>query len=196
MNRGYSRVGARIGPRNGSPVGKEAQAMRSLLWLSLLSLFAADPAVAQDKWLRPSIGYAFAQYLEEGGGNAPVGAYLSIASIGKTVGFEGELAYHRDSLDSEFFYGDPFVLHTLTLGLGPRFALGSAKATPFVHLLGGLRYDSGDYQTNMAFGGMAGGGIDIPLASSLFFRLGADFQIFFDDGENLKTLRLTAGFSF
>ena len=43
---------------------------------------------------------------------------------------------------------------------------------------------------------MAGGGIDIPLGSSVFFRLGADFQIFFDEGENLKTLRVTAGFSF
>jgi hypothetical protein len=175
---------------------EEAPAMRRLLWLSLLSVFVAAPAGAQDKWLRPSIGYAFAQYLEGGGGNAPVGAYLSIASIGRAVGFEGELAYHRDSRDSEFFYGGPFVLHTLTLGLGPRFELGSAKATPFVHVLGALRHDDGEYETNTALGGMAGGGIDIPIGSSVFFRVGADFQIFFDDGETLKTLRLTAGFSF
>ena len=48
-------------------------------------------------------------------------------------------------------------------------------------------------------GGMRGGqscGVDVPLGASVYLRLGADFQIFFDNGENLKTLRLNAGFLF
>lgn len=173
-------------------------ALRNWVWPALLTLLVATPtpAAAQDKWLRPSLGYAFSQYLEGGGGNAPLGAYLSIASIGRTVGIEGELAYHRDSEDSEYFPGESFTLHTVTAGLGPRFELGSAEARAFVHILAALRHDSAEFESNAAFGGMAGGGIDIPLGSSVFFRLGADFQIFFDEGENLKTLRVTAGFSF
>jgi hypothetical protein len=66
----------------------------------------------------------------------------------------------------------------------------------YVHVLGGLRYDTAEGESNTAYGGMAGLGVDIPAGSSLFVRLGADFQMFFDEGENLKTLRLTAGISF
>ena len=139
-------------------------------WLGILAVLVANPAVAQDKWLRSSLGYAFSQYLESGGGNAPWGAYLSIASIGRSVGLEGELAYHSDYLPSEFGFGEKFTLHTITLGLGPRFELGSARVQPFLHVLGGY--------------------------ASAFFRLGADLQVFFDDGESLKTIRVIAGFSF
>jgi hypothetical protein len=42
---------------------------------------------------------------------------------------------------------------------------------------------------------MAGGGVDIPLGS-VFVRVGADFQIYFEGDENVKTLRLNAGISF
>ncbi len=168
---------------------EEGEALRKWAWLALLSVFVAAPAAAQDKKVRLSFGYAFSKYLEEGGGNTPLGAYLSIASIGRTVGIEADVAYHRDS--EEFF-----TLNTVTVGLGPRFELGSAEAKPFFHALGALRYDRAEGESNTAFGGMTGGGVDIPLGPRAFFRIGADFQIFFDEGESLKTLRVTAGISF
>jgi hypothetical protein len=159
--------------------------------MACLALLAA-PATAQERGARVSIGYAFLQYLEEGGGSAPVGAYLSVASAGRTVGIEADVAYHRDS---ETNFEQTIVLHTVIAGIGPRFELGSANAVPFLHLLGGVRYDSIEGESNTAFGGMSGLGVDIP-AGPVFVRLGADFQIFFDAGENFKTLRLAAGLSF
>ncbi len=39
-------------------------------------------------------------------------------------------------------------------------------------------------------------GIDIKAGERVAVRLGADFQIFFDEGENLKTLRLGVGLTF
>jgi len=166
---------------------------KRMCWALLVACAAAAPAAAQEKKVRVSLGYAFVHYLEEGGGNAPVGGYLSIASAGRTVGFEADLGYQRYS---EEFFGDNFVLNTFTATVGPRFELGSGRTKPFIHVLGGLRYDSAEGESNTAWGGMSGAGVDIPIGTSVFLRLGADFQIFFDNGENLKTLRLNAGFSF
>lgn len=163
------------------------------LSVACLALLAAPAALAQERRTRFSIGYAFSQYLEEGGGNAPVGAYLSLASAGRKVRIAADAAYHRDSED---FLGESIVVHTVTAGVGPRFELGSGSAKPFLHVLGGLRYDSVEGESNTAFGGMSGLGVDIPAASNLYVRLGADFQIFFEQGEQLKTLRLAAGLSF
>jgi hypothetical protein len=164
-------------------------------WISplLLVAFAAAPAVAQEKSLRVSGGYAFLKYLEEDAGSTPLGFYLSLGSAGRRVGVELDLGYHRESGE---FFDEPFLLNTFIAGLGPRFELGSGGTRPFVHVLGGLRYDRIEDESNTAWGGMAGLGVDVPIGSSLFLRLGADFQIFFDDGENLKALRLNAGLSF
>lgn len=161
-------------------------------WMAaaVAALFAA-PAAAQDG-ASISVGYAFAQYLEEGGGNAPLGVYLSIATPGK-VAFDVDLAWHRDSED---LFGDSIALNTFTAGVGPRFGFGEGSARPFLHLLGGLRYDRIEGQSNTAWGGMSGLGVDIGSGSSVAFRLGADFQIFFDEGDSIKTLRLTAGVTF
>jgi hypothetical protein len=148
----------------------------------------AVPAQAQERSLRTSVGYAFATYLESGGGSAPLGVYLSVASTGQT-GFEADIAYHRDS---EF----GITLNTIIVGVGPRFTPGSGTTKPFFHVLGGLRYDAVSGANNTAFGGSAGVGADIPAGSSMYFHLGADFQIFFDEGTNLKTLRLAAGIAF
>jgi hypothetical protein len=156
-------------------------------------VYLAVPAAAQERRARVSLGYAFSTYLEEGGGNAPIGAYLSVASAGRAVGFEADVAYHRDS---EEFFAEKVVLNTVIAAVGPRFELGSGNARPFLHVLGGVRYDSVEGESNTAFGGAAGGGVDIPAGSRLFVRLGADFQIFFDEGENLKTLRLALGIGF
>jgi hypothetical protein len=155
--------------------------------LGSLVLLAA-PANAQGSSTRIAIGYAFAAYLESGGSTAPLGAFVSFASTRK-VGIEGDVAYHRDpQLGGS--------VNTVIVGVGPRFAVGTGTMQPFLHVLGGLRYDSGFGTSNTAFGGSAGGGVDIPAGSSLLVRLGADFQIFFDEGTNLKTLRLAAGIAF
>lgn len=167
--------------------------MRKWLGLALLTAFAAAPATAQEKTVSVSLGYAFAAYLEEGAGSVPLGAYLSIGSHGRKIGWAVDLAYHRDSED---LLSDSIALNTLTAGVGPRFGLGSGNVKPFLQVLGALRRDSVERFSNTAFGGMAGFGVDIPAGSRVFVRLGADFQMFFDSGEDLKTLRLVAGFTF
>jgi hypothetical protein len=161
----------------------------SVVAASLGSLaFIAAPAHSQDRSIRTALGYAFAGYLESGGGSAPLGAFVSIASTGR-AGFEGDVAYHRDS---EF----GLTLNTFIIGVGPRFGPGSGDTRPFFHLLAGLRHDRIRGSSNTAVGGSAGGGADIPLGTNLFVHLGADFQIFFDEGTNLKTFRLAAGIAF
>lgn len=167
--------------------------MRAWPLVVALLAFLTVPAAAQERRTRVSIGYAFSRYLEQGGGSAPIGAYLSVASAGRAIGFEADVAYHRDS---EELVGETIVLNTVIAGVGPRFELGSGNAKPFLHVLGGVRYDSVEGESNTAFGGTAGGGVDIPAGSRLFVRLGADFQIFFDEGDNLKTLRLAVGIGF
>lgn len=155
-------------------------------------MMGAGPAVAQDQPVRFSIGYAFLKYLEEDAGSTGLGFYASLAST-RSVGFELDLGYHRES---EELFDETLTLHTFTANLGPRFRLGSSSVQPFLHVLGGLRYDKVEEESNTSWGGMAGGGVDIPLGASASLRLGADFQIYFDEGENLKTLRLNAGISF
>lgn len=166
--------------------------MKKWWMVAVAAALGAAPAAAQDEGVSVSVGYAFLQYLEEGGGNAPLGAYLSIATPGK-VAFDFDAAWHRDSED---FFDESITLNTFTAGVGPRFRFGEGGAQPFLHLLGGLRYDKVEDESNTSFGGMAGLGVDIGSGSSVAFRLGADFQIFFEDGENIKTLRLVAGVTF
>ncbi len=166
----------------------------------LLSLFVSPPAFAQDLPARFSLGYAYAEYLPENGGAAPFGLYFSVASM-SNVGVEGELAYHRDLHES-------YTLDTLTLFLGPRFAAVSGEVQPYGHILGGFRFDAVANASNAAVGLAVGGGVDVRFGTRAFLRIGADFQIYFnegkklfdegenpfDEGENLKVLRLLAGF--
>ena len=88
---------------------------RTLLILAgLVSL--ATAAAAQDG-ARFSLGYAYLKSLEEGGGSAPLGFYVSFAGSGKTT-LELDGAYHRDK-DGDFkqeFY---------TVTAGPRFSPSS-----------------------------------------------------------------------
>ena len=168
--------------------------MKKWWMVAVAAALGAAPAAAQDG-TSVSVGYAFAQYLEEGGGNAPLGVYLSIASPGK-VAFDLDLAWHRDSADVFDDVEGAITLNTFTAGVGPRFGFGDGSVHPFLHVLGGLRYDRVEGESNTAWGGMAGLGVDIPTGSSVAFRLGADFQIFFDEGTNLKTLRFTGGITF
>jgi hypothetical protein len=85
---------------------------------------------------------------------------------------------------------------SFTAVAGPRFGFGSGQARPFLHVLGGLRHDRIEGESNTAWGGFAGGGVDVKVGDKVAIRLGADFQIFFDEGENVKTLRLGVGFTF
>jgi hypothetical protein len=43
---------------------------------------------------------------------------------------------------------------------------------------------------------MAGFGVDIPLSKRLAARAGSDFQLFIDNGNTLKVLRLLGGLTF
>ena len=167
---------------------------RALLALAIgLGFLAGSPAAAQDRPVRVSLGYAFLEYLEEDAGNTPLGFYFSLATARRQVGFELDVAYHRESED---LFGETFTLNTFTATVGPKLEFGSGRTRPYVHLLGGLRYDSIEDESNTSWGGMTGLGVDIPLGDSVFLRLGADFQMFFEDDENVKTLRLNAGISF
>jgi opacity protein-like surface antigen len=154
---------------------------------------AIVPAAAQERGVRVSLGYSFVTYLEEGGGSAPLGAFLSLAGK-RNVTFELDLGWQQDS---ETILGEKITLNTFTATAGPQFSLGSGgKARPFLHVLGGLRHDRIEGESNTAWGGLAGGGVDIQAGQEIAVRLEADFQVFFDDGENLKTLRLGVGLTF
>lgn len=160
---------------------------RGLLVLVGLVLPAATAAAAENG-PRVSIGYAYLKSLETGGANTPTGAFLAFAG-GGTATLELDAGYHRKS--------DGTTLNTFTANVGPRFAFGGRQETaPFIHLLGGLRHDRITGHSTTAWGGMAGTGVDIMTSGGVALRLGADFQIFFHEGDNVKTLRLGAGLTF
>jgi hypothetical protein len=157
-----------------------------------LAVFAsgAVPAAAADG-PKVSLGYAYLRYLEEGGGNAPLGAYLSGWGAGRST-LELDLAWHRDREGG-------VTLNRFTVLMGPRVEFGRQSDRPYVHVLGGLRHDrlSGSSDTN--WGAAAGLGIDFGAGGrggGAQLRLGADFEVFFEEGETLKALRLVAGFTF
>jgi len=166
--------------------------------LNLVPLFVAvalanvPGVLAQERPVEVSLGYAFARYLEQGGGNAPLGAYLSLAGT-KRVSPELDIGWQRDS---ETLFGEKIVINTFTATVGPRLRWETGRARPFLHALGGLRYDTAEGESITAWGSQTGVGLDLGLGESAALRLGADFQIFFDQGENIKTLRLLAGFTF
>ena len=177
---------------------------RALGWVAALVLLAA-PASAGDG-MGISVGYSFLKYLEDGGGDAPLGFYLSLAGRGKSA-IEVDLAYHRDTgelvEDADTF---ETTLQTFTglagfkVGPTPRYGQ-TGGARPYFHILGGVRKDwlevlGRDTQSNTAWGGMTGLGVDLFLGQGFALRLAADFQMFWDDGESLKTLRFSAGFTF
>ena len=155
--------------------------------LAILLCFAAPAAAADGPKL--SLGYAYLKYLETGGGDAPLGAYLSGWGTGRTT-LELDLAWHREKEGGT-------TLNTFTVMAGPRFAIGRTDR-PYFHLLGGARIDKVSGSSSTSWGGAGGLGIDLGTGygSGIQIRLGADFEIFFDQGENLKALRLTAGFTF
>ena len=160
---------------------------KSLLMLASFVCLAAT-ASAQDG-PKISVGYAYLRYLETGGGSAAVGAFVSLAGGGAPA-LELDGGYHRDTQAGSTF-------ETFTVTAGPRFGFSSkTNTTPFMHLLSGLRRDRFQGVSNTSWGGMAGLGIDVSTAARVALRLGADFQIFFDHGENVKTLRLGVGLTF
>jgi hypothetical protein len=160
--------------------------------LVVATLAGAASASAQDRAVQVSVGYAFAQFLEEDGASAPIGAYLSLSGT-KRVTAELDLGYQSYLKET----GDVgFTVHTFTATLGPRFSWGHDGPRPYVRVLGGLRHDSSGNPSNTSWGGQAGAGLDVRIGDAATFRLGADFQIFFADGFDVKTLRLLAGITF
>ncbi len=137
-----------------------------------------------------SLGYAYLKTLDSGGGSAPVGAYVSLSGAGATT-LELDGAYHRDKEQG-------VTLKTFTLTGGLRFGFSDYRggSGPFMHILGGLRHDSVEGSSSTSYGGMGGVGVDLGTSASVAIRLGADFQIFWSHGENVKTLRLLAGLTF
>ena len=187
--------------------------MKRALGLASAIVLLAVPARAGEG-AGISLGYSFLRYLGEGGGNAPLGFYLSLAGRGATA-IELDLAYHRDR---ERVIGGAIgvdaTLNSFTALLGPRFGHGASRygrssgTRPYFHLLGGLRYDRGTVlgvtDTQTSWGGMTGLGVDVKAGQGFSIRLAADFQMFFhsvDDAlgtrtEKLKTLRFSAGLTF
>jgi hypothetical protein len=166
--------------------------VRRLLLTVAGALVFAVPAAAEGP-VQVSLGYSFVQYLEEDGGNAPVGAFLALSGR-NGLSPELDLGWQRDS---EELFDESIALNTFTAVAGPRDGFATeGSVRPFLHVLGGVRHDRVEDESNTAWGGFAGGGIDIKAGESLAIRLGADFQIFFDEGENFKTLRLGVGLTF
>ena len=160
---------------------------KSLLMLASFVCLAATASAQNGPTI--SLGYAYLRSLETGDGSATVGAFVSLAGGGATA-LELDGGYHRDTRDGSRF-------ETFTLTAGPRFAFSSRRnSAPFMHLLAGLRRVRFPGVSDNSWGGLAGLGIDVSTASRVALRLGADFQIFFDNGENVKTLRLGVGLTF
>jgi hypothetical protein len=170
---------------------------RAAQTLAVLGLLAAPAGAADGPKI--SLGYAFLQYLESGGGSAPLGAYLSGWGPGSTT-FEVDLAWHQDK--GQHPSGDPTgsaTLNTFTFLGGPRMILGGKNDQPYAHLLGGARLDKIAGSSSTRWGGAAGLGVDLGTGGGrggTRFRLGADFEMFFESGQNVKALRLTAGLTF
>ena len=175
--------------------------MRRLVLVLPAVLVMAAPAVAAEGPVQASLGYSFVKYLETEGGTAPVGAFLALSGR-KSVTLELDLGWQRHSEETGAPTGPAgesmvATLNTFTVTAGPKFNFVKEGAVkPFVHVLGGLRHDRFEGESNTAWGGFAGGGVDIKAGDRVSVRLGADFQIFFDQGENLKTLRLGVGLTF
>jgi hypothetical protein len=147
--------------------------------------FLAVPARASEG-PKISIGYAFLKYLETDGGSAPVGVYLEGWGARKETAVLGALS-------------ETVTLNTFTFLAGPRQALGGKGDQPYVHLLGGARLDKISGESTTSWGGAAGLGIDLGTGGGrggTRLHLGADFEMFFKDGDNVKALRLTAGLTF
>jgi hypothetical protein len=166
---------------------------------AVLALLAAPASAADGP--KVSLGYAFLQYLESGGGSAPLGAYLSGWGPGKTT-FEIDVAWHKDErevLDDSTSLTISATLNTFTFLGGPRVILGGKNDQPYFHLLGGARLDKIRDTSTTSWGGAAGLGVDLGTGGQrggTRIRLGADFEMFFSEGENVKALRLTAGLTF
>jgi hypothetical protein len=152
---------------------------RRLLTLAGLLVLLAPLAGAET-----SIGYSYLKSLEDGGGSVPLGGYLSFAGGTDVLSPELDLAYHRDS---------DFDIDTFTAFAGPRFGSSSGG---FLRVMGGLRYARFEGDSDTAWGGMGGVGFNLKTSGRMSVRLGADFQMFFKDGEKLKVLRLNAGLGF
>jgi len=166
---------------------KETAMRTSLLMLAGFVCLAVT-ASAQDG-PKISVGYAYLKSLETGGGSATVGAFISLAGGGATA-LEIDGGYHRDKQAGSTF-------ETFTLTAGPRFAFSSRRnSAPFMHLLGGLRRIRFQGASDNSWGGMAGLGMDVSTAGRVALRLGADFEIFFPNGNNQKALRLGVGLTF
>jgi hypothetical protein len=166
---------------------KETLMRKSLLMLASFVCLAATASAQNGPKI--SLGYAYLRSLETGGGSATVGAFVSLAGGGATA-LELDGGYHRDTRDGSKF-------ETFTLTAGPRFAFSSRRnSAPFMHLLAGLRRVRFPGVSDNSWGGLAGLGIDVTTASRVALRLGADFEIFFPEGNNDKALRLGVGLTF
>ena len=154
--------------------------MSRLVGILMLAMCVATSAHAQAaKKIRFAAGYAFAKYLEEGGGSAPLGLYFSGQGL-EDISFKAELSYHRDSED--FFYST-ITLNTFVGLIGPVINYPAGNGHGFIHMLVGGREDRIEDEGNFSMGGELGMGFDLPASPSVFIRPGADFQIFTNDSD-------------
>ena len=171
-----------------------------------LVVLAAVTSIGRSATASPAVsfGYSWLKFLETDGGTAPLGGYLSVASSQDSFGLEADLGYHRKTdeiivLPPEG--GDPvvsetFKLETFTASIGPRWGIPAGDVTHYIHVLASLRHDRFEGLSGTVFGFMAGAGVDITAGGGAGLRLAGDFQMYWDEGETVKTLRLSAGFTF
>ena len=107
-------------------------------------------------------------------------------------------------VDASEHYGDGeggSDLASLSLLAGPRFAFGGGRLRPFVHVLAGAVRTRESFpifqvdisETTTAFGGAAGGGLDIGIGERWAARVAADYRFASADGETEGDPRLSAG---
>ncbi len=119
--------------------------MRRLLLTVAGALGLAAPAAAEGP-VQVSLGYSYVKYLETDAGSAPVGAFLALSGR-KNLTLELDLGWQRDSEEA---FGESFTLNTFTAVAGPKVNFATTGAVkPFVHVLGGLRYDTANGNSNV-----------------------------------------------
>lgn len=137
--------------------------MKKMLWMSVLVLLCALPALAQDSKVDVFAGYSFL--------HTSPGTGLPSANAS---GWEGALTYNWNNwlglkADVDGHYCCDASLHNFLFG--PQISLGHGKVSPYVHGLVGVSHGSASGFTDNAFAFALGGGLDVKATNRIAVRI-------------------------
>jgi opacity protein-like surface antigen len=165
--------------------------VRYLLSPAVLLLFCLPQAQAQAPAGDLAVSYSFLRQGITDGINANGGTVAVAGNLKPWVGIVGEFGgYHASPFGVGF--------NTVTYLFGPRFSYRSrSRVTPFAQVLaGGARFSSDGIGSMNNFAYSVGGGVDFGLTRRLAFRPQFDYIGIRSGGNNLNSLRASAGIVF